>query len=150
MTTPDYFAELYVAGLFAEAGWNVYFPHRDKGFDFIVTKALGRHQVMRPVQVKGKYPEVTKGDRIAYGYTGRLSVTHPQMVLAIPFFAAKWAHAPTCTAFIPMTAVKPAKRVFRCLPATLRNGVPAPRRDFSKYFDKAGLDGMDSESWGST
>jgi len=26
----DYFAELFVAGRFAEAGWNVYFPHRDE------------------------------------------------------------------------------------------------------------------------
>jgi hypothetical protein len=33
---PDYFAELYVAGLMANAGWNVYFPHRDRGLDFIV------------------------------------------------------------------------------------------------------------------
>jgi len=26
--TRDYFAELYVAGLMADAGWNIYFPHR--------------------------------------------------------------------------------------------------------------------------
>jgi hypothetical protein len=41
MTAPevhDYFAELYVAGRFADAGWNVYFLHRDAGFDFIVSK----------------------------------------------------------------------------------------------------------------
>lgn len=37
----DYFAELHVAGNFGDAGWNVYFPRRDKGFDFIVTKEIG-------------------------------------------------------------------------------------------------------------
>ncbi len=46
----DYFAELYVAGCFADAGWNVYFPHRDAGFDFIVSRPhpdIG--QLIRPV-----------------------------------------------------------------------------------------------------
>lgn len=42
MPVSDYFAELYVAGGFADAGWNVYFPHRDQGFDFIVSKSNGR------------------------------------------------------------------------------------------------------------
>jgi hypothetical protein len=60
--TSDYFAELYVAGRFAEAGWNVYFPRRDRGFDFIVSKALpDGQQLLRPVQVKGKYPTDEKG-----------------------------------------------------------------------------------------
>jgi hypothetical protein len=31
MKISDYFAELFVAGLLADAGWNVYFPHRDQG-----------------------------------------------------------------------------------------------------------------------
>jgi len=42
MAVSDYFAELYVAGKFADEGWNVYFPRCDKGFDFIVSKALYR------------------------------------------------------------------------------------------------------------
>ena len=50
-------AELHVAGLFAEAGWRVYFPHRDDGFDFIAAKPVDGKIVIRPVQVKGKYPE---------------------------------------------------------------------------------------------
>ena len=54
--TSDYFAELYVAGRFADAGWNVYFPHRDQGFDFVISKVIGVDTVLRPVQVKGKYP----------------------------------------------------------------------------------------------
>ncbi len=28
MKVSDYFAELYVAGRFADAGWNMYLPHR--------------------------------------------------------------------------------------------------------------------------
>jgi len=31
--TRDYFAEMYVAGILADKGWNIYFPRRDKGFD---------------------------------------------------------------------------------------------------------------------
>ncbi|MBV9570777.1 MAG: hypothetical protein JO056_06015 [Alphaproteobacteria bacterium] len=148
MATPDYFAELYVAGLFADAGWNVYFPHRDKGFDFIVSKANGDQQVIRPVQVKGKYPTPGKGDRAAYGYVGRLTVTHPQMVLAIPFFPSNWITAPACTAYLPMSIVRRASRGYRCFPATLRRGIPTPRRDFKKYFDKAGLAHLDDNRWG--
>jgi hypothetical protein len=34
-------AELHVSGLLAEYGWNVYFPHRDKGFDFISYQISG-------------------------------------------------------------------------------------------------------------
>lgn len=33
MIVNDYSAELVVASTFAEAGWNIYFPHRDQGFD---------------------------------------------------------------------------------------------------------------------
>jgi len=36
--TREVFAELYVAGVLADAGWNIYFPTRDIGFDFIATK----------------------------------------------------------------------------------------------------------------
>lgn len=43
MKVSDYFAELFVAGRLADAGWNVYFPHRDQGFDFIITKTIRRH-----------------------------------------------------------------------------------------------------------
>jgi hypothetical protein len=49
--TRDYFAELYVAGVFGNAGRAVYFPKRDEGFDFIVTKAVGMNVLIRPVKV---------------------------------------------------------------------------------------------------
>jgi len=101
-TATDYFAELYVAGRFAHAGWNVYFPHRDKGFDFIVSKEIvDGEYFIRPVQVKGKYPTAEKGNKITYGYVGRLSTLHDDMVLAIPFFAKGDTEKPTCIAYMP-------------------------------------------------
>ena len=84
--THDYFAEMFVAGKLADAGWNVYFPRRDKGFDFIITKCIKSEFVIRPVQVKGKFPEVTTTDRGLHGYIGRLTELHEEMVLAIAFF----------------------------------------------------------------
>jgi hypothetical protein len=33
---------MYVAGIMADYGWNVYFPRRDKSFDFIITRPHGR------------------------------------------------------------------------------------------------------------
>lgn len=59
----DYFAEMYVAGLLADAGWNIYFPHRDKGFDYIVTREVVAGVLVRPVQVKGLHPTAEKGDK---------------------------------------------------------------------------------------
>jgi hypothetical protein len=99
----DYFAELYVAGLMADAGWNVYFPHRDRGLDFIACKTgADRHQIIRPVQVKGKYPSKSKTDKKRYGYIGRLNQIHPDMVLAIPFFAGTAAGPAVFVAYLPL------------------------------------------------
>jgi hypothetical protein len=64
----DEFAEQYVAGIFADAGWSVYFPRKDKGFDFIVLKKTDTGLLIRPVQVKGKFPEATTAVRKKYGY----------------------------------------------------------------------------------
>ena len=46
--TRDYFAELYVAGIFGDAGWSVYFPKRDVGFDFIVSKSVDDEILIKP------------------------------------------------------------------------------------------------------
>lgn len=144
----DYFAELYVAGSFADAGWNVYFPHRDKGFDFIVSKPDGAGgQILRPVQVKGKYATEEKGDKTAYGYVGRLSQLHPEMVLAIPFFPHGTAPAPSCIAYIPVSLIKPHKRGYRCHPCSFKGGIPAPRRGYAPFFDTKGLKLLESASW---
>jgi hypothetical protein len=136
----DYFAELYVAGRFADAGWNVYFPHRDRGFDFIVSRpSTEGQQLLRPVQVKGKYPTSEKGDKTVYGYIGKLTELHPEMVLAIPFFSSGLPRIPTCVAYLPSSLLRKHSRGYRCQPATFRDGTPRPRRDYLKFFDEEGL-----------
>jgi hypothetical protein len=148
MKVSDFFAELYVAGRFADAGWNVYFPRRDRGFDFIASKALRNGmQLLRPVQVKGKYPTAEKSDKDVYGYVGELTELHPEMVLAIPFFSETSQDVPTCIAYLPFTLIRRHSRGFRCQPATFRNGQPIARRDYAKFFDKAGLDLLSHHNW---
>lgn len=144
----DYFAELYVAGLMADAGWNIYFPHRDKGMDFIATKtAATGAELIRPVQVKGKYPTVEKGSKMVYGYVGRLNQTHPDMVLAIPFFGVGTPGPALSVAFMPYRRIRPHARGWRCEPAAFRDGVPTPRREFFQFFDEQGLAGMEKPEW---
>jgi hypothetical protein len=139
MTHGDYFAEMYVAGRFAEAGWNVYFPRGDRGFDFIVSLGLPDGQQLRPVQVKGKYPTGEKGDRDTYGYIGELSQQHTVMVLAIPFFRPDARDIPTCVAYMPPSLVRKDSRRWRCEPASLASATAKPRRDYQQFFNDAGL-----------
>lgn len=145
----DYFAEMYVAGLFADAGWNVYFPHRDKGFDYIITQEHDGEVIVRPVQVKGLYPTVSKGDRSAFGYKGRLSVLHRDMVLVLVFFnAGANEGTPQHIAYMPRGQIRVrARGGYRCVPATLKSGVVAPRRDFAAYFDGRGLAALAQPVW---
>jgi len=141
----DYFAELYVAGKFADAGWNVYFPHRDKGFDFIISKDCQGEIVILPVQVKGKFPTELKTDKPVYGYVGRLSQTHPELVLAIAYFNRSEASlTPSRVAYMPFACVKKHKRGYRCQPAMFRKTIAVPRRDFAKFFDDKGLELLES------
>jgi len=144
----DYFAELLVAGLMANAGWNVYFPHRDKGMDFIATKTCENGtEILRPVQVKGKYPTDEKGDKTTYGYVGKLNQIHPEMVLAIPYFAVSAAGPALFVAYMPFSRIKPHSRGYRCAPACFKDGVPLKRRDFQKFFDGEGLQLLESDDW---
>jgi len=145
--TSDYFAELYVAGRLADAGWNVYFPHRDQGFDFIISKAVKGEQVIRPVQVKGKYPSGTKGDWPTYGYIGTLSQLHPEMVLAIPFFSSASNEMPAFTAYMPRSLIRKHSRGYRCQPATFKDGHPLKRRDYARFFGQSGIELIESPSW---
>ncbi len=146
--TRNYFAEMYVAGILADAGWNVYFPKRDIGFDFIIVKEIEGKVIVRPVQVKGKYPERTKGDKVSYGFVGKLSQRYNELVLAIPFFPLEeQAEAPCSVAFMPTSQVKRHSRGVRCLPASFRAGRPFARRDYGKFFDKEGMKLMEGESW---
>ena len=148
MSMHDYFAELYVAGRLADAGWNVYFPHRDHGFDFIITKnGENGLPVIRPVQVKGKYPQGEKTDKTFYGFVGGLTQVHPEMVLAIPYFATSTETKPEFVAYMPYSQIRPHSRGYRCGPALFRGGEPVRRRDFTQYFDASGIRQLELNGW---
>lgn len=147
MKVSDYFAELHVAGRLADAGWDIYFPHRDKGFDFVISKVANGSPILRPVQVKGKYPSSEKIDKAVYGYVGKLTQTHPEMVLAIPYFSVSSPDTPVYIAFMPWATIRPHSRGFRCQPATYCDGKPKPRREYQKFFDGAGIARLESLTW---
>ena len=152
--TRDYFAELYVAALFGDDGWSVYFPKRDVGFDFIATKQVDNEILIRPVQVKGRYPEINKkSNNKKLGFNGILTATHPLMVLIIPFFNHANPQAPEHVAFLPLSVCKKtSKGGWRCAPCNwVKDQDKAraePRRDFRKYFGKEGLASVGKVGWG--
>lgn len=135
----DYFAEMYVAGVLADAGWDIYFPRRDNGFDMIVSRPATNTTIVRPVQVKGKYASDEKTDKTAYGYVGRLTAFHDDMILAMPFFTSQDAHAPALIAWLPRAALRPHSRGWRCQPARFVNSAPEPRPGYAQYFGEPGL-----------
>lgn len=147
--TRDYFAELYVAGLFGDSGWTVYFPKRDVGFDFVVSKSVAGTMLLRPVQVKGLYPTAEKRDQPTYGFNGKLSATHPEMVVAMPFFSAVEREvAPACIAFLPLTRMRHRERGgVRCEPCRLSGGLPMPRPSYARYMDETGLAALEESGW---
>lgn len=141
MKISDYFAELFIAGRLADAGWNIYFPHRDQGFDFIITKRISTGELLiRPVQVKGKYPTDDKGDQPLYGYVGSLEI-HPEMVLVIPFFDRS-QDTPCHVAYMPATMIRGHSRGSRCQPALFKDGKAHPRRDHRVFFDEQGIENL--------
>ncbi|MES2391330.1 MAG: hypothetical protein V4555_06805 [Acidobacteriota bacterium] len=140
-------AELYVAGLFTQEGWRVYFPHSDDGFDFIAAKPSPNGVILRPVQVKGKYPKDTKSDKPVYGYVGELSQVHPEMVLAIPYFAVGDLPVLCHVAFMPFWKIGSSSRGVKCQPAKFSKGKAAPRRDHLKFFDREGLQWLSNRNW---
>jgi hypothetical protein len=72
--------------------------------DFIISKTGSNgHEIIMPVQVKGKYPSSDKSNKTVYGYVGKLNQIHPEMVLAIPFFASNNPGPPLQIAYIPMS-----------------------------------------------
>ena len=146
--TFDQLAELQVAGLFAEEGWQVYFPHRDRGFDFVAVKRKGDRYVIRPVQVKGKYPENQKTDKQVFGYVGKLSQRDPEMVLALAFFERGEVPKLKHVAFMPDCMIRSHSKGFRCQPAKFIAGEVSPRGDHRKYFDNQGLKRVEYPGWG--
>lgn len=137
----DHLAEMWVAGKLVDAGWNVFFPHRDKGLDMIATLPVEGTVLIRPVQVKGKYPKAETGDRDTYGYRGRLSVVHQDLILAIPMFVGFDDPMPKHVAWMPRSRLVFMERgEWRYEPAKFVNGEPVPRKEYECYFDRAGLD----------
>ncbi len=138
--TRDYFAEMYVAGVLADAGWQIYFPRRDVGFDFIAIHEQEGAPLIRPVQVKGKYPTKNKKNKKTYGFLGALTQVHQEMVLAIPYFSHEYSKAPDCVAYMPRGQIRDStKNRFSVSPAQFINGSAVPRRDYSKFFDEQGV-----------
>ncbi|QNP41811.1 hypothetical protein [Lysobacter solisilvae (ex Woo and Kim 2020)] len=150
MTTRDYFAELYVAGLMGDAGWSVYFPKRDVGFDFMASKEVDGEVLIRPVQVKGLYPGLEKTDKAVYGYVGKLSQLHPDMALVLPYFPTDVAGAaPDLIAWMPHNAIRPqASKGYACQPAKFIKGKAVVRPGFAGHFGLDGLLRMQAKHWG--
>ncbi|UZW57636.1 hypothetical protein NUH86_18855 [Sphingobium sp. JS3065] len=143
--TRDYFAEMYVAGILADAGWDVYFPRRDKGFDMIVSRPSGASTIVRPVQVKGKYSTDEKTDKARYGYVGRVTAFHNDMILAMPYFTSQSLGAPMLIAWMPRGEIKQHSKGWRCEPARFVGGVPEARPGFAHFFGAAGLSAFEAE-----
>lgn len=142
-----YSAELFVASQFTYAGWNTYFPQRDKGFDFVASKNVDGREIIRPVQVKGKYPEKNTNDRDLYGYIGDLTRYHKEMVVAIPFYSSNAFRAPEYVAYVPPAELRDHSRGYRVQPSKLKNGVPEIRPAYSGYVGKKGLAVLEEPDW---
>jgi len=152
-------AELIVAAQMVEHDWNIYSPHVDEGFDFIAVLPLPNQDVlMRPVQVRGRYPEVER-DRLKEGKrNSRLSQVHDDMVLALPYFKEEdGLHKLETVAFLPLKAIGLTKRLIRrtgkisyyCspMPAQRKGNKFLPRRDYERFFDGPGIELMARADW---
>lgn len=145
--TRDYLAELFVAGIMGDAKWQIYFPKRDEGFDFIAIKRTANGTLMRPVQVRGLYPTPEKKDRGVYQWRGKLTQTHPDMIVAFCYFSSDATTvAPTCVAYVPLEYMKkPSRGGYRFDGASLKGGRVSPRRDSKHFFDWEGLRALDGQ-----
>lgn len=145
------FAEMYVAGCFMDAGWQVFFPQRDEGFDFIVAKRTANGTCLRPVQVRGCYrqPDAKVKNKATYGKgTILLSQIHSDMVVAIPFFSEQSPHYPHGVAYLRLPDLKTnsEKGNFYSYPAQLRDGVAQARPSYAGLFGAAGLARLEADS----
>ncbi len=138
----DYLAEMCVAGVLADNGWNVYFPHRDVGFDMIATFSHNSEILIRPIQVKGKYPNDGKLNKPVYGFVGKLTAMHHDMALVIPYFTKDSGNFPDHIAWVPPHLIRPHSRGFSAQYAKFTDGKASPRRDFVHLFDQRGLSAL--------
>ncbi len=139
----DQFAEMYVAGCFMDAGWQVFFPHRDEGFDFIAAKKTSTGTFLRPVQVRGCYREPGgRANKPTYGKNPiSLTQRHPDMVVAIPFFSEQSPHHPHGVAYLRLPDLKTngVKGSLYSYPAQLKDGIAHPRPAYEGLFGAPGL-----------
>lgn len=144
--TRDYLAELFVAGTMGDAKWQIYFPKRDEGFDFIAVKRTVTGTIMLPVQVKGLYPTAAKKDKAAYRWRGTLSQVHEDLILAVVYFTPDPdTTAPSHVAYVPLSHLKrPSRGGYGFYGASLKGGQITPRRDSKHFFDRKGLQALDS------
>lgn len=142
-------AELIVAGQFAENGWNIYSPHRDIGFDFIATKFVKDRVLIRPVQVKGRYPRTFRDIASLGKGAMELNQSHEEMVLAMPFFVPEGGLKKLVTvAFLPWGQLRERPdKSHRSVPARIVNGKIVARPYFEKFFDSPGLKLMERADW---
>ena len=142
---------MYVAGCFMDAGWQVFFPQRDEGFDFIAAKRTVNGTFLRPVQVRGCYrqPDTKVKNKATYGKSpSLLSQRHPDMVVAIPFFSEQSPHYPHGVAYLRLPDLKTNGKTgnLYSYPAQLRDGVPQPRPSYVGLFGVAGLARLEAAS----
>jgi hypothetical protein len=136
-------AELLIASMLVRDGWNIYSPHRDRGFDFVATKKIRGRLCLRAIQVRGCYPVSRTKRKPAYGKIRmKLTELSEEMALVLPFYEPGNRTAmPACVAFIPRAEVRKHKRskLFHCQPATISAGRIRPRKYYRKFFGKSGL-----------
>lgn len=108
--------------------------------------------LVRPVQVKGVYPEAIKGDKKTFGRTMNLTALHPQMVLVMPFFqyAITKSASPTYVGFFPIIRNEdPDDNEYKIQPAKLTNGVISIRKESQRFFGDEGVAAVSELLWGS-
>jgi hypothetical protein len=141
-------AELYIAHKFSNVGWDIYFPHKDKGFDFIASRRCkSGKDLVRPVQVKCKYPTTEHTPKHTYGFEGYLSRLHPEMVVVIMFFTYGCYETPEIVAYMPVTQLTKSPSGYRCIPAHRIGGEPKPRPEYAHFFGDEGLAWVANEDW---
>jgi hypothetical protein len=147
MSEIDQAAELFVANVFVRNGWDVYFPHKDKGFDFIITKKISEDFIIRPVQVKGKYPTIRKTRKRVYGFVGPISTFNEDMVLAIPFYESIGLNIiPAHIAYMPFLTIRKKQEKYRCEPCRYEDKA-IPRREYIRFFDEDGIKNIENKAW---
>ena len=146
---PHCFAELHAAALFADAGWTIYFPYPDRGFDFIASRPGQAGTEIRAVQVKGCYPTSGKKPRQKTGYAGPLTAVHSQMVVVVMYFVSHtWGALPHQVAFMPLSSLGRAKDGdYICKPASFTGTEFKQRPTYTRFFGKDGIDAVASPTW---